>query len=100
MNLETSRLPDVDGKPDGITRIRLAGGPVEMTLTVERDSALRRRGLVVPFIGHVGWGSRNGLTLDEAESFASAVLDAVWAGRDEIRTRNMESTDVDSPPQP
>lgn len=78
---------DIDGNEDGRTVFTYAEA-VRLDVEVERDSALRPLSLTAPFVGKVGWGSQSGLTLDQAESFANAVLDGVRRAREDIDRRN------------
>ena len=81
------RLPDVNGVPDGRT-VFTFDGAVRLDVKVGQDSALRRRTANAPFEGRVSWGSRSGLTLDESEEFAHALLDAVKRARADVAKRN------------
>lgn len=81
------RLMDLDGNEDGRTSI-VYHEAVDLSFDVDRDSKLRRRGQEAPFVAKVGWGSRSGLTLDEAESMAHALMDGVRRAREDLERRN------------
>jgi hypothetical protein len=80
--------PDVYGEGGTRTVFTYHAEAVSLDVAVERDRQKSRRGHAAPYVARVGWGTRSGLTLEEAESFAQAVLDGVRRARELVAVAN------------
>ena len=78
---------DLDNVPDQSTHFYYDEA-VRLDVEVSRPSDFRRQGKNTEFTGKVSWASQGNLSLDQAESFAHAVLDGVARARLDAAQRN------------
>lgn len=81
-----TRLPDLNNE-EGARTLFTFEGAVRADVEVFRDvsGGLRQKG---QYVAKAAWGSRRGLTLDEAEEFANALLEAIGRARSDVASRN------------
>ena len=94
--IEVARLADLNNEPDARTAITFEGA-VRLEIEVGRDrlSKTSKRS-PQPCTSKVSWGSRQGLTLDEAEEFFTRGLEAVALARADVQRRS----EADTPDEP
>lgn len=78
---------DLDNVPDQSTHF-FYDEAVRLDVEVSRPSDFRRQGKNTEFTGKFSWASQGKLSIDQAESFAHAVLDGVERARQDAAKRN------------
>lgn len=83
--LVEQRLADLNNEADART-VYTYDGAVHLEVEVAR-STIGGRKQKGPYEARVLWGSRNGLSLDEAEEFANTLLAAIGRAREDVVRR-------------